>query len=57
MTRGIPKLPQRRTYKLWGEGRPPSFILEITSRGARREDRVVKKAPYESLGVRESATR
>jgi Uma2 family endonuclease len=53
VTRGIPKLPQRRAYKLWEEGRPPSFILEITSRGTRREDRVVKKALYESLGVRE----
>ncbi|MGH8059719.1 MAG: Uma2 family endonuclease [Candidatus Entotheonellia bacterium] len=44
---------ERRTYKLWEEGRPPSVVFEITSRGTRLEDLGTKRALYAMLGVRE----
>ena len=44
---------ERRTYKLWEEGQPPSVIFEITSRGSRLEDLGTKRALYAMLGVRE----
>jgi Uma2 family endonuclease len=50
--RGIPK-HQRRIYKIWEEGRPPDFVLEITSDSTRREDLVTKRNLYERLGVGE----
>jgi Uma2 family endonuclease len=50
--RGIPK-KVRETYLLWKEGRPPSFVLEVTSRTTRREDLGKKKSLYERLGVEE----
>jgi Uma2 family endonuclease len=53
VTRGVPKLPRRRTYLTWREGKPPDFVLEISSRKTRREDRVVKRALYESLRIPE----
>ncbi len=53
VTRGIPKEPPRRTYRLWVEGRPPTFVLELTSRGTRLEDQGTKRALYTMIGVRE----
>jgi Uma2 family endonuclease len=44
---------ERRTYKLWEEGQPPSVIFEITSRGSRLEDLGTKRALYAMLGVQE----
>ncbi|MGH8059479.1 MAG: Uma2 family endonuclease [Candidatus Entotheonellia bacterium] len=44
---------ERRTYKLWEEGQPPTVVLEITSRGTRLEDLGTKRALYAMLGVRE----
>ncbi len=44
---------QRRTYKLWEEGRPPTVVLEITSRSTRLEDLGNKRALYAMLGVSE----
>jgi Uma2 family endonuclease len=55
VTRGVPKLPQRRTYLVWREGRPPDFVLEITSPSTRREDLQSKRATYERMGVAEYA--
>jgi Uma2 family endonuclease len=49
---GIPKR-ERPIYKLWEEGRPPAFVLEITSRSTRREDVGKKHRLYEQLGVAE----
>ena len=49
---GIPKLPERRSYFLWREGRPPSMVIEVTSEGSRREDQK-KKDLYARLGVEE----
>jgi hypothetical protein len=44
---------QRRIYKLWEEGRPPSLIVEVTSDSSRTEDTSGKKSLYERLGVEE----
>jgi Uma2 family endonuclease len=44
---------ERRTYKLWEEGQPPTVIFEITSRGSRLEDLGTKRALYAMLGVQE----
>jgi Uma2 family endonuclease len=52
VTFGIPKLPERRSYFLWREGRPPSMVVEVTSEGSRREDQK-KKDLYARLGVEE----
>jgi Uma2 family endonuclease len=44
---------ERRTYRLWEEGQPPTVVFEITSRGSRLEDLGTKRAVYAMLGVRE----
>jgi Uma2 family endonuclease len=44
---------ERRTYRVWEEGRAPEVAFEITSRSSRREDTVMKRELYASLGVRE----
>jgi len=43
---------QRRNYLLWQE-RPPSLVVEVTSRKTRRQDEEVKKPLYEQVGVEE----
>ena len=50
---GVPKLPERRTWLIWREGKGPDFVLEITSRWTKREDEGRKKKLYEELGVGE----
>ena len=50
---GVPKLPERRTWLIWIEGKAPDFVLEITSKSTRREDEGRKKRLYAQLGVRE----
>ena len=50
---GVPKLPERRTWLIWLEGKGPDFVLEITSRWTKREDEGRKKKLYEQLGVQE----
>jgi Uma2 family endonuclease len=52
VTLGVPR-GQRRIYKLWEEGRPPSLIVEVTSDSTRTEDVSRKKDLYERLGVEE----
>jgi Uma2 family endonuclease len=52
VVRGVPK-HERRIYKLWEEGRPPSLVIEITSDSTRDEDLRKKKDCYERLGVEE----
>lgn len=49
---GVPK-KKRRIYKLWEEKRAPAFVLELTSRATRREDRGPKKEFCAKLGVQE----
>lgn len=43
----------RDTYLLWQENRPPSFIIEVTSKTTRREDQHKKMQLYARLGVAE----
>ena len=52
VVRGVPKR-ERRTYKLWEEGRAPDFVLEVTSRGTRGEDLGAKRGLYEWLQIPE----
>ena len=52
VVRGVAK-GWRRVYKVWEEGRPPDWVLEISSRGTRWEDRTTKRGLYEVLGVAE----
>ena len=44
---------KRTSYVLWEEPKGPDFVLEVTSRGTRREDQGKKRRLYERLGVRE----
>jgi Uma2 family endonuclease len=43
----------RRFYKLWVERRPPSVVIEVTSRKAKKQDTVVQPDLYRRLGVAE----
>ena len=52
LVKGVAK-GQRRTYKLWQEGRVPSLVIEITSDSTRDEDLSKKKLCYERLGIEE----
>jgi Uma2 family endonuclease len=39
----------RPNFKIWEEGRTPSFVLEFTSRKTRKEDKVTKFRLYEQV--------
>jgi Uma2 family endonuclease len=52
LVKGVAK-GQRRTYKLWEEGRVPSLVIELTSDSTRDEDLSRKKLCYERLGIEE----
>ena len=43
----------RTSYLLWEEGKAPGFVLEITSRGTRKEDQGKKRELYRRLRVTE----
>lgn len=49
---GVPRR-RRLVYKLWEEKKPPSVVIEVTSRGTWLEDEGKKKALYARLGVPE----
>jgi Uma2 family endonuclease len=49
---GVPK-QDRRTYKIWEEGKSPDVAIEITSRTTRKVDEKKKPKLYRKLGVRE----
>jgi len=51
LAKGVTKW-DRPNYLLWEE-RPPSLVIEVTSRKTRREDQHAKKSVYERLGVDE----
>jgi len=51
--KGVPKLPPRRTYKLWEEGETPCVVIEVRSDSTEGNDFAGKKALYESLGIEE----
>ena len=44
---------RRRIFKIWQEGKGPSFVLETTSAKTRREDQKQKKELYARLNVPE----
>ncbi|MGD9854363.1 MAG: Uma2 family endonuclease [Planctomycetaceae bacterium] len=43
----------RRVYKVWEEPAPPQFVMEVTSRGSKREDLIYKPRVYDHIGVSE----
>jgi Uma2 family endonuclease len=51
LAKGVTKW-DRPNYLLWEE-RPPSLVVEVTSRSTRREDERKKKALYERIDVEE----
>ena len=54
VTLGIPKRPERLTYKLWVEGKGPDVVIEVTSSSTARIDQRRKFDLYRDvLKVRE----
>lgn len=43
----------RDNYKMWEEGQAPSVVFEMTSASTQEQDKVIKKALYEQMGIRE----
>lgn len=43
----------RRTYKVWEEGKPPDFVMEFASRRTFRNDLTEKMSLYASMGISE----
>ncbi len=52
VVKGIPP-KNRRTYKLWVEGKSPEVVIETTSRKTRRKDTKEKPELYARLGIKE----
>jgi Uma2 family endonuclease len=52
VVKGVSK-HERRVYKLWEEGQPPTVVFEITSRSTRLEDKGSKRELFAMLRVRE----
>ena len=50
---GVPRLPERRSFKVWKEGAMPSVIFEFASKDTYRDDLKAKRILYERLGVAE----
>ena len=50
--RGVPKR-SRDTYKIWEEGKPPDFVLEVATPGTAGDNAGDKLELYARLGVRE----
>ena len=53
VAKGVPKLPKRSSYKVWLEGKPPDFVLEVASPSTWRDDRGWKAEFYAEMGVAE----
>jgi Uma2 family endonuclease len=49
VVKGIPRLPERRRYLLWQEGKGPDIVIELTSPSTRREDLEEKWALYQDV--------
>ena len=43
----------RRSYLVWAEGKPPDFVVEVSSPDSGKADRTVKRELYASIGVQE----
>ena len=52
VVRGLAALPET-SYRVWAAGRPPGFVLEVSSPASAERDRGVKRALYASIGVTE----
>ena len=52
VVRGLAALPEP-SYKVWEEGCPPGFVLEVASPSSEDRDRGEKQALYASMGVTE----
>lgn len=52
VVRGVGSV-SRRSYKIWEEGKPPDFVMEIASPSTKKNDRVDKHRIYAKLGVGE----
>lgn len=48
VVKGVPK-GQRRSYKIWEEGKGPDVIIEVTSKSTRSEDNFSKYNLYERV--------
>ncbi len=48
VVKGVPK-DRRRVYKLWEEKKTPCVVIEVSSRGTRREDLVTKFRLYRDV--------
>ena len=46
---GVPKLPLRKNYLCWVEGKGPDVIIEVTSKSTRREDQKKKLDLYRDV--------
>ena len=44
---------QRRTYKVWEEGKPPDFVLEFSSKSTYQNDLDDKMSLYAKIGISE----
>ncbi|MBI1881872.1 MAG: Uma2 family endonuclease [Chloroflexi bacterium] len=44
---------ERRTWKIWGEGKAPDFVIEFTSEATKGKVRWFKRGLYEELGIQE----
>jgi Uma2 family endonuclease len=54
VTRGLSHAKEQRDiYKLWEEGQPPCWVMEVTSKKTRMEDLHKKRSLYKQLGVEE----
>ncbi len=50
---GVERGGNRRTYKVWEEGRAPDFVLEVASPSTAGHDARYKAGEYARIGVRE----
>ena len=44
---------QRRTYKVWEEGKPPDFVMELSSAGTYQNDLTGKVEHYAKMGIQD----
>ncbi len=49
MARGVPRNPDRDYYLVWKEGKAPDFIVEITSKSTKQEDKKKKFVIYRDV--------
>ena len=49
MVRGVPKRPLRDHYLIWKEGKPPEFVIEVTSKSTKSEDQKKKLLLYRDV--------